>query len=449
MNSVDDDIRSLLGDALAGASNPLAAADIVERSTEVRLNPVALVRPARSRVWMVATLSAAVLLLAVMLVGRATQLATSEAADPTRPMRYFLPTWLPEGYVLLDAEEVIGPDGGSPARAIYSRTDPPARLEISAYPVPAGYEYLPVNNTPLHVDGGYGSWSWIGSGSVDQRGVALDVLRGDMSFEMQAIGIPSGSVELSELAGQISIGSEGVPIVDPSSGFVEEASSVAESPALARSYGLTYGLPGTAGQRLYIVVRRLPTIVDPGLAHGIYSTKQSIDGRDVWVPAGGHSITWMAEDDLEVSVFGSGPPGAAREVFAGLNETTEDRFAVTLGRVADGRAADEQWSVTLDGRPVLIEQIGSGSSFWLCLSETPGPRRCSLTEPSTDERGEIHTVESFVRSSRWYVMQGHGEVGITEATARATTSDNQWDVMVIADGTPTVNSAWRLDRPLR
>ncbi len=451
-NAFGHEIRSMLEDALAGVSRPLTAADIVERATEIRLDPPLPAHPERARVWLVATLAAAAVLVATLLVGRTNDVTPTAPTSPARVGRYFIPTWLPEGYVLLNAEESTSVEYAATTTALFRRINPPARLEISTDTLEAEPQF-DANAQRFTLDDGAGSWTRIRPISTDGRsldGVMIEIVRGRAAWRVQGWGIDRTDDAVTALARQISVDEAGLPIVDSATGFRLEERNTGVGGSPTGRYALTYGLPGTA-ESVTVRAERGPAIAPAQISAGSFASRSMIAGHEVW--GDDSDASWMAAPDLRLSVTAL-PDGSLDQVVAGLQEVDGATFDREFHRVGERIPTEQSWPVLLAGTELRFDTIGTAEDRGLCLSTGSGARRC-VYPVAEHLRGRYDATSSWVSiviGDRWYIIVDDPD--LISPTMRAVRIGDLWSIVAVDPHRDTirlgVGAATRdLLRPLR
>lgn len=450
MTTLDDQIRDLLRDGLADAPEPLTSAEIQDRWN---ISPISRTSESSARRrWPVAILAAAAcLVLAVIATSRRHDPDERQAAAPTAstqvgvalsPPAFVLPE-MPAGWVLVDAHESEGHGDWGDRVAIYTRVDPPARLEVHHVP---GSGTTLSNERRFTFTGGEGSWNPVAS--LTESGVSLDLVRDGEYISAQGWDVEASEASVRAIAESLSVGADGVPVMDPGSGF--ELHAAGRGATVSTDRGLRYARPDDPEVWLSFNASSGPGLLDADLSLGAFAEPVERAGRTFWADPGGHQVAWSDGDD-RYTLYGRPGDTDLVAVAASARVVSSETFHDTIEAIGTDAEVVDRVEFRLAERDLVIEDRAVGTSALVCLvaGET---RVCRSIGPPGTTLSDA-TV-SLVLDGHWYVLQGSANAP-DPTPAIATVDVTIWRVSAVADDVDAVRierstTEWfDLSRPLR
>ncbi|MEQ1703653.1 MAG: hypothetical protein ABMA25_26400, partial [Ilumatobacteraceae bacterium] len=376
MNTVDDDIRTLLWEALHDSPTPLAADELSRHVTVMPLNALADRRP---RLLVAACLLVIAGLVAGFAVfGRAHDAdtpSTNDAVVGTKVGTYYLPAQLPGGYELLSVSEHAGdPAATGSARAVYASAEG-ARVALRV--TPADGRWGTSSESAVLPDGSvqWGSFETPGGDvqamfQLDLAGTLIDgeslgVATDDLLplFESVRIDASTGAPEITDVA------------------YTLLASATVANPVVAE-WTAIFGKPGAylGMSELVVRVQRFADPIDVELDDGVWSGTSEINGRTIHGGWMDNAPVWYPEPSLRVaaSAYGDSDDETARQTLATMQEVDEAEFEQLVATIeTTAETLDVGDSVTFPSG-AFVELLGNADDpRGMCLS-VGGSRRCDL-----------------------------------------------------------------------
>ena len=421
MTSLDEQISRLVRDRVAEAPVPLSAAEVVARRVETAF-ATAAPSPHR-RVWPV-VVAAAAALVAVVVVDT-TRDRTTQPTDAVLAEHHLLLPMVADEWVPSRVEFEPEPrfDEGY-AAAIYRRESPAARLQLTAYPRTGSALSFP-NRFEL-ADGRKGSWDF---GCAGGSGMCFD-LRSAGQYVHGAVsgaGIDGADVAaLEELAGFVSTDANGVPVIDPSSGFVvEHSGEVAQGGDRLR---IDFVSGGGDGIVLGLTIEVGGQPVEAALRAGAWADEREVDGVEYWVARQESMVIWWHDGAL-YKMFGVPTHADVFELATSARPATWNDIAELAGRIGSTALPAESTEVGVAGRTLEFEERRIGDHVYACLADGSEPVCRAVWQDS---------AASILLNGHWYLVQYDRSSSPAPILEMVVTGRNRWRVSAIADDMTTV-----------
>lgn len=407
MNTVDDDIRTLLREALHDSPTPLSADELSRHVTVVPLNARADRRP---RLLVAACLLVIAGAAAGFVVfGRAHDAdspPTNDAVAGTKVGTYYLPAQLPEGYELLSVSEHAGnPAATGSARAVYAHVQSGARVMLWVVPREGASEGSA--QTATLPDGSVGWGSFETPDGVTVTNFQLD-LRGTL-INGESRGVEAD--DLLTLFRSVRIdGPTGIPEVTEAS-YSMLASSAVANPVVAE-WTAIFGKPGAylGMSELVVRVQRFANPIDVTLDEGVWSGTSKVNDRTIHGGWMDEAPVWFPTPDLRVSslAYGDSDDETARQTLATMHEVDEAEFQQLVDTIEiTAETLDVGDSVTFPSG-AFVELLGDADDpRGMCLTVS-GTRRCDLalmdrSGYSADDRF-LAARSDFLINGEWFTV---------------------------------------------
>jgi hypothetical protein len=450
MNTLEDDLRSMYSHRADAMQTPVVAADSLRRAP--------LGEP-RSGARLIALSAAALLVIAggaALVVRQSADVSPADEpadASPIPEATVSVPTMsdvtaprfvpsVPDGWVLLDVTASESPGDWGDRSAIYTRADPAARLELHHNPDNLAET---ANTNAFALGDRYGSWNRVSTG--DHVGVSFDIVIDGEYVMVQGVNVDADSATVESLAQAITLSADGVPVLDPSTGFTLEAAGVGASSS--QSLGYRYGRADEPGALWGVYAEAAPDLLDASLRTGaVFSDPVDVNGQRYWTSPGG-TVSWTtghtryqldAADPLDLI-------GLAQSLRPST-DTEIRQLAATIGAEAQLTA-----SSTIElGTELTLELRTQGDLRFVCLDDTHS-RACRFDSGENANDGHSSGYPtSLLLGDNWYIISTDTQ-NAPPSTA-ATTTSNGKRISLIATDTNAVRvttgtDSWAdLDRPI-
>jgi len=448
MNTLEDDLRSMYSQHASAMRTPTVTADSLGHAP---------VGDRRFGARLVALSAAALLVVAggAALVVRQSA-DVSPADEPSGaipvpevtvsapvvsgvPAPRFVPS-VPDGWVLLDVTAGVGPGDWGERSATYTGGEPAARLELHHNP---NSSLDAANTNPFALADRYGSWSQVSS--RDRVGVLFDVIIGGKYVVVQGVNVDANATTVEALAQAITLSADGVPVLDPSTGFTLEAAGVGAS--TSQSLGYRYGRTDDPDALIGVYAEAAPDLLDAALQAGVvFSDPVDINGQRYWTSPDGTSVSWTTGNtryNLD-TVAPLDLIGLAQSLRPS-NDTEIRQLAASIGTDAQLEAA----STIEVGAELTLETRMQGALRFVCLDNT-NDRACRFDSADGDQTPEHPT--SILLGDDWYVISTDTQAA--PLSSAATTTFDGKRVSLVTAGLDQVrvntgpNSWTDLQRPI-
>lgn len=422
MTSLDEQIYRLVRDRVAEAPAPMSVVEVVARREETAVGGCA--PSPRRRVWPVLVAAAAALVATVVVLDNTRDRSTEPAGAVLAEHHLLLPT-LADGWVPSRVEFEPEPwfDEGY-AAAIYSRESPAARLQLTAYPRTGSALSFP-NRFEL-ADGRKGSWDF---GCAGGSGMCFD-LRSAGQYVHGAVsgaGIDGAHVAaLEELAGFVSTDANGVPVIDPSSGFVVEHSGEVAQGGDRLSIDFVSG--GGDGIVLGLTIEVGGQPVEAALRAGAWADEREVDGVEYWLAHQGSMVIWWHGGAL-YKMFGAPTDADVFELATTAQSATWIDIAELAGQIGSTALLAEATEIGVAGRTLDFEERRIGDHVYACLDDGSEPVCRAVWQDG---------AASIVLDGHWYLVQYDRSSTPAPILEMVVTGRNRWRVSAIADDMTTV-----------
>lgn len=369
---------------------------------------VITIAPARARRWPLAVAAATVAALGLGAVafwpdaGPATTLTTT----PPTPVqgatvgRYFVPTNLPDGHVLLGIEEHGPlPDAPpSPARALYVDEASDARVMLHAE-TPEGH--WSTWDEELELTDGAVRWG----GQIDASSpVNFQLSLGDALIGGELAGVAED--DLPAMFESIGLDDQGVPSLDRP-GFTLLAAEPEDARQLVAGATLYFGSPGPYSAAFYTMVRidRWSEPIDEQLEAGVWDETVTEGDRSIHLGMFGLLPWWTPAPDLTVSVVTSGISLPAIEIVAQLEEIDAAELDAAIAEIGGADdVGDQTVEVAELADDTQVEVVGADNLLRGACLTVEGQRRCDLTMTT---RGSFTADERLLAGASDLLIDGH------------------------------------------
>ena len=349
---------------------------------------------------------AATILIAVVVTHYTANDSTTASAGQVG--RYFVPSSLPDGWTLLDFTESAADSVSRLPESLYERTNPPAKVWLSATPSRTRPTSPPdPSSTPFDapLDG---HWSQFFAPVIEDS-TTFELSVDGRVVSGQAVGLKIG--ELQQLLGLAHVNDQGVPVLSDTISFALVAQS-ASTERTAATYKATYGRPGTSPNQpgfLFLTGSRLEQPHDPRLNAGVTATPKEVNGRQIFDSLITQT-SWYPAPDLRIAVSASGSVGPTSQftltdIAANLEEVDSNQIDSRIDALPDA-TGDLPVQVTVQFGEATATLFGSRlDPSSLCLSTSAG-RRCSLAigNVATYKSGIAQLKESFLIDGSWFIV---------------------------------------------
>lgn len=406
MNTLDDDIRTLLRDALHNAPIPLSADDL---DRHVAVVPVTSDQndPRPRLLVAVSLLVMAGVTAGFALLGREHRAdpSTNDTVAGTKVGVYYLPAELPEGYRLLSVSEHAGdPAAVQTPRAVYSSSDG-AHVALRVTP-PDGRWGTSSHSASL--PNGSAQWGSLEvPDSSTQTHFQID-LSGTL-IDGEALGVSADDLLLLFRSVRIN-GATGIPEVTDAS-YTVQASSSETNPVVAE-WTAIFGKPGAylGMSELVVRVQRFAEPIDVVLDNGAWTATHEMSDRTIHEGWMGGAPVWYPTPELRVatSAYGGVADETARETLAMMREVDEAEFqqlVTTIETTAETFSVGD--SVTFPAG-AFVELLGEADDpRGMCLS-VDGTRRCDLALMDhagyTADDQFVTATADFLIDGEWFTV---------------------------------------------
>ena len=290
--------------------------------------------------------------------------------------RYFVPASLPDGWTLLDATETKDNSQTRPPEAIYERTNPPAKLSLTASTGSQPRQGETPFDPPL-----LGSWGYFGTGGTDKL-IMFGLTVSGRAVDGQSYGLEA--TDLQQLLANVEIDAKGQPQLGGDNDFALLAQSPTTEVSIAQ-YKAVYGQLGTSPNMpgfIFLTATLLDQPHDPQLAADVTAHVTELNGRQILSGVLTPTL-WYPQPNLRIQLSGSGFPkdgagdSSLDDVAANLQEIPAGQLDDQIAAITQ-HAGDLNTSATARFSDTTVTLLGAlEDPSGICLA-TPSQTKCSL-----------------------------------------------------------------------
>jgi hypothetical protein len=410
MMETDDQIRSLLGEALQTELVPMTPDELHEHLAEVGLQASGTRH--RPTLMLVAACTVALGLVAAGAViatrHRNAQLsvrAPGAAANGATVDHYFVPTTLPTDYRLLAFSEGAGdPAATAPATAVYGDPQSGARVSLSESNESGRWSS---SDHTTKLPSGTVKWTY----DATRKWASFQLDTGSRLIDGEALGVDSEQLLAILGTARADGGGDSPTLADQHFTVIASTPTVA-APVAAESVAY-YGTPGgdLGASSIKISVTRSIQTINPDLDGGVWTQTVQTNGRTIHLGPFNSTPYWYPAPNIKVTVnrYGTTAEPSENGILAALKEVDGNAIEQAISSIDDTaqRLAAGQ-SVTFPSGATAHLLLGTTNQpAGLCLTIS-ATRRCDLAlmahSSYTDAGQLVDSYADFIVNGDWFTV---------------------------------------------